>query len=197
MARSKGAQNAEKRAAIVRASADLIDKVGYHGASMQLLADAVGLGKPTLYHYFRGKQDILFAIHQDLVGNLLETLEERGSEGLAPDALLRALCFDVLTLIRDHPGYMKALIEHIDELDGEQAEEARKGRLRYLKRISDIVADGIKSGIFIDCDPRIAAFGFIGMCNWAYKWFPGEKKLSVAKIADQFCAIYLDGLKRV
>ncbi len=131
MARSKGAQNAEKRAAIVRASADLIDKVGYHGASMQLLADAVGLGKPTLYHYFRGKQDILFAIHQDLVGNLLETLEERGSEGLAPDALLRALCFDVLTLIRDHPGYMKALIEHIDELDGEQAEEARKGRLRY------------------------------------------------------------------
>ena len=70
----------EKRAEIVERGAMLFDKVGYYNTSMQMLADEVGLSKPTLYHYFPSKISILYAIHDTYINALAEGVEPRGGE---------------------------------------------------------------------------------------------------------------------
>ena len=72
--RATTAAHDDKRIEIIERCAVLFDKVGYHGTSMQMLADDVGLGKPSLYHYFRSKTDILYEMHQTHIDALIEGL---------------------------------------------------------------------------------------------------------------------------
>jgi len=48
-----------RRAEIVEIAARLFDRHGYHSTSMDDIAEAVGLRKPSLYHYFKSKDQIL------------------------------------------------------------------------------------------------------------------------------------------
>jgi AcrR family transcriptional regulator len=194
MTRKRKTKASNKRHQIITATASLFDRVGFHGASMQMVAEAVDLGKPTLYHYFRSKNEILLAIHQQFIGDLLESHLKRKENKLPPDELLAGMCADILNHINEHPGYARTFIEHFDELDAEHRQAARTERLRYLSETIDAIKSGVESGLFVKCDPRLAALGFLGMCNWAYKWLPAEKNKNVGKIARDLSRWFLHGL---
>ena len=56
MPRQTDPKNLER---LLEAAAELFLIEGYDGASMQQLADRVGLHKSSLYHYVTGKEDLL------------------------------------------------------------------------------------------------------------------------------------------
>ena len=47
---------------ILEAAAQVFRQKGFHGASMQDIAKAVNLQKPSLYHHVSSKQEILLAL---------------------------------------------------------------------------------------------------------------------------------------
>ena len=192
--RSQSHQN--RKDEIIRESAVLFDKVGYHGASMQMVADAVKLGKPTLYHYFRSKTEILYAIHEKLISELRSRHQERVEKDVPLDARLEGICADILSQIEQHPGYVRAFFEHHDELDIDQKKEMRRQREEYLDMVCETLSAGMKAGIFAKSDPRLTALGFLGMCNWAYKWYPRGRNPAVEKTAHALCRVFLDGLRK-
>jgi AcrR family transcriptional regulator len=61
---------------IYRVAAEVMCQKGYEATSMNDIADAVGLTKAGIYHYIRGKEDLLFQImgfgmdmvDQDVIG---------------------------------------------------------------------------------------------------------------------------------
>ena len=184
----------EKRNEILRHCAILFDKVGYHKASMQMLADEVGLGKPTLYHYFPSKHAILYAIHDAHMTALLDGLAD---EELSDDPLgmLRAACINILRQIAEHPGYVRAFMDHYEDLEGTMRNQIRAQRKAYFEQVRGIVLAGIQNGKFRDCDPDLTTYGFLGMCNWAYKWYPPlAKKQSPEDVADALCRPFFEGL---
>ena len=184
----------EKRAEIIEHCAALFDKVGYHNTSMQMLADEVGLGKPTLYHYFPSKISILYAIHDSHISALIDGLK-RGN-GSDPIASLRSACIDILGQIASHPGYVRAFMDNYGDLEGEMRDAIRKARNDYFESVKGLIVEGIASGQFRPCDPVITTYGFLGMCNWAYKWYPPmAAKRSPEEVADALCLPFFDGLK--
>ena len=60
-----------RRAAVVALAADLFDRGGYASISMEQIAAAAGIAKPTLYHYFRSKDEILRGVHESFITTLL------------------------------------------------------------------------------------------------------------------------------
>lgn len=185
----------EKRAEIMQHCAALFDKVGYHKASMQMLADEVGLGKPTLYHYFPSKHAILYAIHDSHISALLDGLNSSGEAERDPRSLLRSACIDILRQIADHPGYVRAFMDHYGDLEGKMRSQIRAQRNEYFDRLQTIITDGIGSGQFRDCDPTLTAYAFLGMCNWAHKWYPPmASKRTPEEVADALCRPFFDGL---
>lgn len=183
----------EKRAEIIEHCAALFDKVGYHNTSMQMLADEVGLGKPTLYHYFPSKVSIFYAIHDTHIRILIDGLVHEA--GADPIASLRSACIDILGQIANHPGYVRAFMDNYADLEGPMREAIRKARNSYFESVKGIIVDGIERGKFRDCDPVITTYGFLGMCNWAYKWYPAMAgKRSPAEVADALCQPFFDGL---
>jgi AcrR family transcriptional regulator len=63
--------HAKARGRILDAARAVFSEQGYHGASMAVVARQAGLGKAALYHYFKSKQAILIALHEDLWGETL------------------------------------------------------------------------------------------------------------------------------
>ena len=184
----------EKRIEIIQHCATLFDKVGFHNTSMQMLADEVGLSKPTLYHYFPSKLSILYAIHETHIGALLDGLKREA--GTDPVAALRSACVDILGQIATHPGYVRAFMDNYGDLEGEMRDAIRARRRDYFEGVKAIIVDGIASGRFRDVDPVITTYGFFGTCNWAYKWYPPMAATrSPEEVADALCLPFFDGLK--
>lgn len=194
-AKTVTAAHDDKRQEIIERCADLFDGGSYHRATMQMLADQVGLGKPTLYHYFRSKTDILFAIHQQHIAKLIEGLDDEERRGLSHEQRLVHACRDILDEIAKHPGYVRAFFEHYGELEEPKRAEIRARRSEYFSKICSIIKSGIAAGVFRKCDIELTAYGFLGMCSWAYQWYPPlANKLAVEKLADTLCATFFQGL---
>jgi AcrR family transcriptional regulator len=197
-AKATTAAHDEKRIEIIEHCAGLFDRVGYHGASMQMLADDVGLGKPTLYHYFKSKTDILYEMHQMHIDALINGLgSDEATADAQPAELLEKACALILKEIAEHPGYVRAFMDHYTELEGKQRAEIRKRRREMFSRITNIISAGIAKGKFRRVDPELAALAFVGMCNWAYKWYPGmAAENPPEKMAKSLCQIFLGGLNK-
>lgn len=194
--RQTTAAHDEKRLEIIEHCASLFDRVGFHGASMQMLADEVGLGKPTLYHYFASKNDILYEMHQLHIDALIHGLDaDRAMPGMKASDLLVKACEQSLREIAQHPGYVRAFMDHHTELEGTQRAEMRQRRNEYFGRITAIISDGIAAGEFRELDVELTTLAFVGMCNWAYKWYPKRaEKTPPETMAKSLCAIFLGGL---
>ena len=81
------------REAIIEAATRLMHVRGYHNTSLDDVLRASGAGKGNFYHHFRSKEDLGFAILDQLVGWFVErTLEPCFSDAEAP-RLDQVRCF--------------------------------------------------------------------------------------------------------
>lgn len=59
-----------KTGAILRAATQVFAEQGYQAATMDAIAGRAGIGKGTLYEYFRDKQDLFFAVFDDYIASM-------------------------------------------------------------------------------------------------------------------------------
>src|SRR4029453_2222008 len=65
-------ERADAAERILKAAIALFRKRGYHGSSMRTLARALRMEAGSLYYHFASKQDILFAILDRTLDDLLD-----------------------------------------------------------------------------------------------------------------------------
>jgi TetR/AcrR family transcriptional regulator, cholesterol catabolism regulator len=82
---------------ILRAAVVLFRERGYHGSSMRTLARALRMEAASLYYHFKSKQEILFAILDRTLDDLLAGVGRAVASADGPEARLRvAVRFHVL-----------------------------------------------------------------------------------------------------
>jgi TetR/AcrR family transcriptional regulator, cholesterol catabolism regulator len=183
-----------RRADIIRLAAELFDQRGYASVSMEQIALAAGLAKPTLYHYFRSKEEILRGIHEAFIDPLLARQEERRRLLLAPaDQLLGAMT-DILGLMETHRGHVRVFFEHHRELAAPVRQEIRLKRDRYQQLVRNAVIEGIRDGTFREVDPDVTTLAVFGMCNWAYQWWRPGSGTDSAHTAQKMWDVLIRGL---
>lgn len=188
------AVNADRRRReLIAQAAELFDRAGYHTTNVAALAEAAGLRKATLYHYFTSKDEILFWIHDEFIDLLVA--KESARRSLPPVDALREVMVDVLELMRTHRGHVRVFFEHYRELSPEHRQTIRRKRDAYERTVESIVRRGVESGSFRDVDPRLTTLAVFGMCNWAYQWYAAEGGLSPREIAERFFDLLLNGLR--
>lgn len=185
----------ERRQAIVDSAATLFEQQGYATASMESIARQVGLAKPTLYHYFASKDDILFAIHEEFIDLLIERIHERSARSLAPSEQLQGVVEDVLGLMNSHRGHVRVFFEHYRELPAAQQDVIRAKRDAYESVVTGIIESGIAAGQLRSVNPRLLSLAMFGMTNWAYQWFRADGPLDVADLAAVFWGFLADGIR--
>ncbi len=184
---------AERRQQIITLAASLFDQ-GYSSTTMDDIAREVGVAKPTLYHYFPSKDDILQAIHEEFIDLLISRHEARDGTGLRPEQLLLEAMADILELMETHHGHVRVFFEHHRELPAEARGPIRVKRDRYEQIVEGLIGEGIEIGVFRETDSHLATLATFGMCNWAYQWYRPGGSLRPREIAYQFWSYLVYGL---
>jgi len=97
MARPRSADHDIKRRAILDRSAKLFAQNGYDRTSMAEVASACGVSKALLYHYYAGKETLLFDILSVHLQELLDAAQAV-DKSLPSRDRLRALSADIVFL---------------------------------------------------------------------------------------------------
>ena len=184
-----------RRAEMVQAAARLFSERGYHGTSIQHLADALGLQKGSLYSHIGSKEELLF----DVVNDGADRFLERGEAALAMEA------FAAVRLRRLLVGHIETAIEHLDAatvflnewryLSEERRALIKEKRDRYENIVRRIIDDGIAAGEFRgDANVRFAARLVLSAGNWTYAWFKPGGALGPTEIGERFADLLIRGL---
>lgn len=193
---SRDASASERRRdEITQAAAELFDRHGYHSTSMADIASAVGLSKPTMYHYFEGKDEILFEIHETFIDLLISKHERRSdSVNLAPEHELLEIMTDILEVIESHKGHVRVFFEHHRELSSAYRSKVRSKRNQYEAVVRETITEGIDAGHLRQIDPGLATLAVFGIANWSYQWFSPAGSHRPREIARLFWEIVMRGL---
>jgi AcrR family transcriptional regulator len=192
---SLGQRATARREGLIALAAELFEAKGYHLTSMDDIAQAAGIRKPTLYHYFKSKSEILTSIHEEFIEILIGRQFQRAELNLSPEQALFEAMADNLELMETHRGYVRVFFEHHRDLPQKEYDEIRSKRHSYQELVADIVRRGIDQGTFRAVDPRLASFAIFGMCNWAYQWFQPAGPMRSREVAYVFWDLLRRGLE--
>jgi len=111
------AQPTGRRDQITDAAAILFNEHGYDQTSMDDIAAAVGIRKPTLYHHVSSKAQILGWIHEAAIAMVYEPLQGYLAQGMAPDEVILAVAKDTFGMFAHNLGYLRIFSENHRNLD--------------------------------------------------------------------------------
>jgi len=196
MTRGRAATYDDQRSLILRRAAELFARSGYVATSMNQVAEACGVAKPTIYHYFRDKDALLASICDEHVQRLHVMVGEVSALPLAPPARLRELITRILQAYAGAQHAHRVLTEDVRFLsEGDQA--------RILGRERDLVAGFARVVGAIRPDLQDVALTkpltmlLFGMINWMFTWLRPGGTLDHAAMAPIVADLFLAGIHAV
>jgi TetR/AcrR family transcriptional regulator, cholesterol catabolism regulator len=180
---------------IIAAATRIFSEYGYHAATMTQIATALGIQKPSLYHHVRKKEDLLFAIHEQLIDELIEETVAIASTSASPSEKVRSLLRITFGFIARHRDGVTVFLQERHAVGGDRWSELVIKRDFYEQLVTRVIAEGSASGTFVDLPPTITAKALLGMVNWGYTWFQPDGPLEADEVADIFASVALRGLE--
>jgi TetR/AcrR family transcriptional regulator, cholesterol catabolism regulator len=194
--REDGVAAAPREDQVRAAALRLFKEKGYHATSMRDIANAVGINKGSLYSYIRSKEDLLIPVFERAMGVLLEQMEQISADAsLVPTERLRRAIHAHVTAVADNLDVLTVYLSEWRQLGAESLTTVRVQRERYASLFQDILQDGLRSGEFRPMDARIVMLGMIGMCNYLYRWYRPDGRLTPAEVADELIEMVMHGVR--
>ncbi len=167
---------------------------GYHATGIAELCEVNGLGKGAFYYYIESKEELLAAIHDRVMDEVMLGADRVAAAGGSPSEQLAMLGDELLDVIHRYPDHVWVFLHEFPALTDERAEQFRVRRREYERRVEAVLQAGIDSGEFRDVDPRLTAFAWLGMHNYTYLWLKAGGRVSARDVAKPFADIFIRGI---
>lgn len=183
----RAAERAAKRQAVLSTAVRFFNSKGFHATALEDVARALNVTKPTIYHYFSSKDDILFECVRLGLAGLREAAETTRAQGGSGRDRLTALMGAYGTIMTRDFGKCVTLTS--DDLLSQDS----RVKFRALKRdihemLQSVIEEGMRDGTVAQGDPRILAFTIAGALNWIARWYDPA--------GDQPADVIVDGTLR-
>jgi AcrR family transcriptional regulator len=183
-----------RRDEIVDTSARVFARRGYHATGIAELCAVNGLGKGAFYHYIASKEELLAAIHDRVMDEVMVGADRVARADGSPSEQLAMLGDELLDVIHRYPDHVWVFLHEFPALTDERAEQFRVRRREYERRVEAILRAGVDSGEFRDVDPRLTALAWLGMHNYTYLWLKPGGRVSARDVAAPFADIFVRGI---
>lgn len=189
MARGLARDHDEKRATLRKGAAAYFATHGFDRASMTGAAKSCGVSKALIYHYWSSKEDLLFDILDDHLGQLLDQVQAAEGEGIG--MLIRA----VLTAYEDADAEHKLQIDALAVLP----KEKQAPLIAIQRELIEIMSTAV-----LQVQPRLAEDGerlqaatmtVFAILNWFYMWHRPGRGMDRAAYAALATDFVVGGLK--
>lgn len=183
------------RERILAEAARIFNRLGYHGATLDDVAKALGVTKAALYYHVANKEELLFQCCRVPIEIGLEGLRRALAQAGAPEEQLRLTLARYIEGMTDQLRGSVVLLEE-GTLSPEHDRWVKDARDEYERELRSIIARGIAEGVFVPCDPRVVGFAILGAMNWIPKWYHPDGSRTGHEIAEAFAAYLVRGLLR-
>lgn len=183
----------EKREAVLHAAVRSFNEKGFHATSLDDVANALNVTKPTIYHYFANKDEILFECVRrglDSIRHAAEAVESEGGGGL--ERLRRLMRDYAIIMTRDFGMCVTRTADH--ELSGDSRAKFRALKREIDQTVRRVVEQGMADGSIAGGDPRLVTFTLTGALNWIAHWYDPKGTLGAEDVADAAVATLVGGL---
>ncbi len=147
----------EKEELILEAALEVFSQRGFHGSTIDQIAEVAGMSKPNLLYYFRTKEAMHRALIDRVLENWLEPLQAFDSEG-DPEEEIRSYIRRKLEMAREFPRESRLFANEI--LQGApHIAGVLDGPLKELvDEKAEVIRVWIASGKVRECDPHHMIF---------------------------------------
>jgi len=150
-------EQAKRRHEIFHSVVNIFLKKGFQETSMREIAGVAGLGKSTLYDYFKTKDDILLYFFEDQINDLTEAAQKVALQNISADERLRQVMKVHLEFLQANKSLFMKLSLEAQRLKLESQNEIQKKRHSYQDLVRGLIEEGIREGVFRKVDPLLAA----------------------------------------
>ncbi len=179
---------------VLESAANFFFTKGFHGTTVEDVARDVGMLKGSLYYYIKSKDDLLYEILYKVIEQGDAYIAKQiDPEGDPVEQLKKALEAQIDYIIRNRVR-VGLFLHEFDSLSGKRQQIVLALMTRYNNRFVELVRRGQEQGKFVDGNPRLIVNGFLGMCNWIYRWYHSEHDIEPEAIKRVFVQIIMKGL---
>lgn len=152
---------------------------GYHGVSMREIAAAAGLSKPGLYHHVASKEDLLLAVLDSGLTELIPGIERLKDRTRSWEQRLTAWIAEILRLRPEQACIIKIGKEliHIDEK--RRTEFSSRYHLQFIQPLLDFFLEGEHHGFVAQGSAGIGLWALLGMLTAFLEGEGGAKALGL------------------
>ena len=186
----------ELREQILARAARLFARRGYTATTMNEVAEACGVSKPSLYHYVRDKQQLLVEIAETHIARLEALVEEVVVETHAPEQRVRRLIAAFLAVYAGAQAEHRVLTEDVRFLQPADRRRILDGERKVVAAFADAIADARPALRDAALDKPLSMLLF-GMMNWMFTWLKPRGALTHAEMAPVVADLFFGGLGAV
>ena len=188
-----------KRAALTKrlildTSAVLFNERGYDRTSLDDIARALSVTKPSLYYHFSNKEDILLECVDVAYQHFSEEMALRDDPAKNGRERMIIMLRIYLEIMAHDVGVSLVIAD--DRVMTEDG-RARYNRLRRILNndLQDRITQGVKDGSLRVSNVRLTTFAVFGMFNWVGHWHFRRKSIHLDQIFENFIGVVLHGIE--
>lgn len=184
----------QKRQAVLRTAARTYSRRGFYETTLADIADELNVSKPTLYYYFKSKDDILFECHRLGIEAITDgdtpmpTAEQMDGRGRLVEFLKR-----YVRMVIDDFGTC-LVMTGTNALEPENRGTVIKGRRRIDTMLREILKAGVSDGTLDCADPMLTAMFIFGAMNWIPRWYHPDGSMDIDELTTRLTDFVLSSL---
>ncbi|WP_375398102.1 TetR/AcrR family transcriptional regulator [uncultured Sphingomonas sp.] len=170
---------------------DVLDKAaglfaarGFAATSLKDVADAVGLSRSSIYHYYPNKEALLAELIRGVTLPIATMLREVRERELPPTAAIREVVRRLVLWVADPHTHFRLMDRSEAELPPAIARVHVAAKRQILNELIALVDAAILAGEARAVDSRVTALSIIGMAMWTAWWFQPDHGATLAAVAD-------------
>ena len=196
MPRGRSASYEDQREMILAQAAQLFAKRGYSATSMNQVAEACGLSKATLYHYYKDKYALLLSIADDHVSRLAALIDTEAALQLQGEARLRHLIQRIVEEYAHAQDAHRVLTEDVKFLSDEDRQRVLDKERLVVTGFARALADSGRSAAGQQLSKPLTMLLF-GMINWLFTWMKPDGALGYEAMGPIVADLFLGGVGQV
>ena len=157
---------ARKKLVAIEAAARVFAERGFHGATTQDIAEAMGIQQGSLYYYFKSKEQALQEVCEYGFDNYVERMKKICVKDQPFEAKMLAIVTSHLSQYSQTDNALKVHNEQRLFLPKQRRVRIKEFGSTYRELLEQVLRDAISIGVLrADIDTHFVAYSIIGICN--------------------------------
>ena len=182
---------------MLKAATSIFAKEDFHKVTMEEVAKKAGVGKGTIYRYYKNKEDLYFSI----ISRGLETLYRYISRLVSREkdtlSKLRRVIFCALRFFELNKSFVKVFLQEEVKFKTMGYEECKENLSKSIDLVEELILKGQEEGVLKEINVSQAASLLIGMAKELFlREIEASSGLSLSKNVELISEIFFFGVAR-